>query len=193
LKPSIKSSISASVSSSPAWPWPPGSRLSSWPAGSGRRRRASAARNGPASFRYEQVDAVAPSQRLEISPQDQSRHFVLEAEADNSPDPAEPTPVPKPAELKKARALWEAAAHPAIGWGGILQPIHCARRLERHGRQSCRSSRNCENHRLFSACGRFQEGYEVVAAAADVRMGFHGHAAAVQPLDAPTLLSFLLA
>jgi hypothetical protein len=48
----------------------------------------------------EQVDAVEAPQRLEISPQDQSRHFVLEA--DNSPVPAEPTPVPKPAEPKKA-------------------------------------------------------------------------------------------
>jgi hypothetical protein len=45
-------------------------------------------------------DAVEAPHRLEISPQDQSRHFVLEA--DNSPDPAEPMPVPKPAELKKA-------------------------------------------------------------------------------------------
>jgi hypothetical protein len=48
-------------------------------------------------------DAPEPSQRLEISsPQDQSRHFVLEA--DNSPDPAEPMSVPavtKP-EPKKA-------------------------------------------------------------------------------------------
>jgi hypothetical protein len=45
-------------------------------------------------LRPEQVDAVAPSQRLEISPQDQSRHFVLEA--DNSPDPV------KKAEPRKA-------------------------------------------------------------------------------------------
>jgi len=46
-------------------------------------------------------DAPALPQRLdEISPQDQSRHFVLEA--DNSPAPADPLPVPNPAEPKKA-------------------------------------------------------------------------------------------
>jgi hypothetical protein len=45
----------------------------------------------------EQVDALEAPQRLDISP---PRHFVLEA--DNSPDPAEPMPVPKPAEPKKA-------------------------------------------------------------------------------------------
>jgi hypothetical protein len=39
------------------------------------------ARTAPITVPPEQVDAVAP--RLEISPQDQSRHFVLEA--DNSP------------------------------------------------------------------------------------------------------------
>ena len=47
----------------------------------------------------EQDDAVAP--RLEISPQDPSRHFVLEA--DNSVDPAAvPIPAVKKAEPKKA-------------------------------------------------------------------------------------------
>jgi hypothetical protein len=60
--------------------------------GAGRGLRGTVAR--ATSVPPEQVDAVAPSQRLEISPQDQSRDFVLEA--DNSPDPV------KKAEPKKA-------------------------------------------------------------------------------------------
>jgi hypothetical protein len=59
-----------------------------WIAGRGGARTMQGAVPRATSIPPERNDAVAP--RLEISPQDQSRHFVLEA--DNSPAP-KPEPV----------------------------------------------------------------------------------------------------
>jgi hypothetical protein len=67
-----------------------------WLAGRGARRRLRETVPTATPVPPEPNDAVEAPQR-QISP---SRHFVLEA--DNSPVPAEPTPVPKPAEPKKA-------------------------------------------------------------------------------------------
>ena len=66
--------------------------IGEWLAGRGAGRGLQGTAPRATSVPPEQVDAVEAPQRIEISPQDQSRHFVLEA--DNSPVP-KPAPEPR--------------------------------------------------------------------------------------------------
>ena len=80
----------------------------------------------PIPVRPEPVEAVAP-RLVEISPQDQSRPFLLEA--DNSPDPViesrdqEGDHETRTEEGRELRPLREAVAGSPIGRRGILQPV----------------------------------------------------------------------